>query len=263
MEYVQRLTSTRAGTITLAGIAALIAGVLIVTYLNRYRDSVSAQAGPATVLVAKQQIERGTPGSAIAASGLVSTTTVVREDLRGGAFSDTASLRGQVTTRDIYPGQQLTAADFTGGGTTLAGSLTKAQRLITIPLDSAHGMIGQLQAGDRVDVFAGFNVIPLAPGGVPLHGGQARPMLRRITQNILVVSVGDSNAGSGTASNVSLRVSDTQAAKLAFASDNGKLWLALRPAAGAKSGKPGLVTVETTLLGIPPITVVRSVGGRS
>ncbi len=262
MQYVQRLTSTRAGTITLAALAALLAGISILVYLNNYRDSVSANAGPATVLVAKQRIEQGTPGSAIAAGGLVTTTTVRQSELQQGAFSDSASLRGQVVAHDVYPGQQLTAADFTAGTDTLAGSLTKTQRLITVPLDSAHGLIGQVQAGDRVDIFAGFNVVALRAGGVAAYGGQSRPMLRLVMQNILVVAVDEGAGTKSSEGNVTLRVTDSQAAKLAFTSDNGKLWLALRPAAGAKRAKPGLVTVETMLLGIPPITVLRAVGGR-
>ena len=76
-----------------------------------------------------------------------------------------------------------------------------------------------------------------------------------------MVAVGEKARGSGT-TNVSLAVDDVKAAKLAFASDNGKLWLALRPSAGAKASRPGIVTVETMLLGVPPVQILRSVGGR-
>jgi Flp pilus assembly protein CpaB len=61
---------------------------------------------------------------------------------------------------------------------------------------------------------------------------------------------------------VTLRATNAQAEKLAFGSDNGKIWLVLRPAAGARRVKPGLVTVETMLLGTSPITVMHSFGGR-
>src|SRR5215831_10844480 len=165
MELVHKLTSTRAGTLALAALAALIAGVAIAVYLNKYRHSINAEGAPVTVLVAKKVIAKGTPGSAIAASGLFQTTTIRESQLRNGALSDPASLRGRVAAQDIYPGQQLTTADFAAGGTTAAGTLTKAERLISIPLDSAHGLIGTVQAGDHVDVFAGFNVLPLGPGG--------------------------------------------------------------------------------------------------
>jgi Flp pilus assembly protein CpaB len=143
------------------------------------------------------------------------------------------------------------------------------QRLISIPIDAAHGLIGQVQAGDHVDVFAGFNVVPLDRNFHPLDGGQSHAILRLVMQDVPVVSVSGSSNGSalgGATSNggstVTLKATDAQAEELAFASDNGKIWLILRPAAGAKFAPPSLVTVETMLLGVPPVTMMHVLGGR-
>ncbi len=267
MELVQKLISTRAGTIAVASLAALVAGIAVVAYLNKYRRSVSTGGAPVTVLVAKHAISKGTPGAAIATGGLFTVTTIRQSQLRDGAFSDPASLRGQVAAHDIYPGQQLTAGDFVAGGSSLAASLSGSERLITLPIDTAHGMVGQVQAVDHVDVFAGFNVIPLNPDGTPRGNGQSRALLRLILQDLYVAAVGGrSSSGLGGSSNggtVTLRATDAQAEKLAFAADNGKLWIVLRPATGAKPVPPSLVSVETTLLGVPPVAVLRSLGGRS
>jgi Flp pilus assembly protein CpaB len=264
MALVQRLTSTRVGTIALASLAALVAGVAIVAYLHNYRRSVASEGAPVTVLVANRVISKGTPGNAVAANGYFTTSTIRESQLRNGAISDPVVLRGRVAARDIFPGQQLTAEDFVAGRVTAAASLTKSERLITIPLDSAHGLIGSVQAGDHVDVFAGFNVIPIGQNGLPVAGAQARALLRLVMQNIPVAAVSGASAGLGAAqsTNVSLRVTDVQAEELAFASDNGKIWLVLRPATGARLAKPGLVTVETMLLGVPPLTIVHALGGR-
>ena len=148
---------------------------------------------------------------------------------------------------------------FSTEATSLASALTDEQRIVSVPLDAAHGLIGKVQAGDRVDIFAGFNVIPLGIDGRPLNGGTARPVLKRVLSNIPVVQIDGEGA---KASQVSLRVNDEQAANLAFAAENGKVWLALRPAVGAKGTKPYIVTVETLLLGVRPVTVVQSLGGR-
>ena len=121
-------------------------------------------------------------------------------------------------------------------------------------------MIGELETGNRVDVYAAFNVIPLDRSGRPVSGGQARPMLRLIMADVPVLGVGDKAGGSGT-TNVSLGVDDVKAAKLAFAAENGKIWLAMRPSAGAARSRPGLVTIETLLLGVRPVNVLRSLGG--
>jgi len=262
MEAVQRLISTKWGTLIAAAGAALAAGVILLVYLNHYRQEVKAQGTPVTVLVARESIPKGTSGSVIASKGLYTATTIREGQLKEGAISDPATLTGKVASQEIYEGSQLTLSALSASGDSLAGTLTDRERIVTVPLDSAHGLVNELETGNRVDVYAGFNVVPLARNGAPLAGGQARPMLRLIVPNVPVVKIGPKKSGSG-ASDVSLRVDDVKAAQIAFSSDNGKLWLALRPSAGAKAVKPGIVTVETLLLGVPPIKVIRSVGGRS
>jgi Flp pilus assembly protein CpaB len=259
MELVERLTSTRRGTLALAALAALLAGAAILVYLSNYRHSVNAGAVPATVLVAKKTIPKGTPGNAVAANELFQTTTMRESQLLNGAISDPVSLRGRVAVHDIFPGQQLTTADFATGTSSVASTLTTTERVISIPLDSAHGLSGQLNAGDHVDVFAGFNIVPVDARGIPQQGGQSRPVLKLILQDVAVVAVGKASGG-GT-SNVSLKVTSPDAENLAFASDNGKLWAVLRPPSGAKPVPPRLVTAETLLLGVPAVVVQRSFGG--
>jgi Flp pilus assembly protein CpaB len=260
MEFAHRLISTRRGSMYLAAIAALLAGIVILVYLNRYRENLRTGGTPVTVLVASSAIPKGTSGDVVATKRLYTATTIRESQLREGAISDPASLTGRVATREIYEGAQLTAADFSTEATSLASALTDAERIVSVPLDAAHGLIGEAQEGDHVDVYAGFNVIPLGADGRPLNGGTARPVLRMIMADIPVVQI--DGEGDSKATNVSLRVTDEQAAQLAFASDNGKVWLSLRPAVGAKESKPGVVTIETLLLGIRPITAVRSLGGR-
>jgi Flp pilus assembly protein CpaB len=50
-------------------------------------------------------------------------------------------------------------------------------------------------------------------------------------------------------SDATLKVSDTQAGALAFAADNGKVWLVLRPANAASSAQATNVTVSSLLAG--------------
>jgi Flp pilus assembly protein CpaB len=259
MQLATRLVSTRRGTLIAALLIALLAGASILLYLNSYRDSLKAQGATVTVLVAKKSIPKGTAGNVVAAKDLYTVTTIRESQLLDGALSDPASLRDKVAAREIFEGAQLTATDFGAAGDSLAAQLTDRERVISVPLDSAHGLIDGIEAGNRVDVYAGFNVIPLGADGRPVNGGQARPMLRRILSDVQVLAVGEKGTGS---TDVSLGVDDVEAAKVAFASDNGKLWLALRPSAGAKTSRPGIVTVETMLLGVPPVQILRSVGGR-
>lgn len=257
MEFAQKLMSTRAGTIAVATGAALLAGAFIVVYLNRYRHSIKAQGAPVTVLVAKRLIPKGTPGDALT-SAYYERTTIRQSQLLNGAFSDAASVRGRVAARDVLSGQQLTATDFTKAASSMASGLSGYARAIDVPLDSAHGMIGHVQPGDRVDVFVGFNVT--APGA-----GQSYPVSRLLAQGVQVIDVAQKGGGLGNtnqATNVSLRVTDAQAAAISYAADNGKVWLVLRPPTGAPPVRTGLVSVGTILLGVPPVQLPNN-GGRA
>lgn len=261
MELAAKLVSTRKGTLVAALLIAVLAGASILVYLNSYRESLRTQGALVTVLVAKETIHKGTAGSVVDAKDLYTATTIRESQLLEGAMSDPTTLRAKVATREIFEGAQLTAADFGAAGESLAAQLTDRQRVISVPFDSAHGLIDGIEPGNRVDVYAGFNVIPLGADGKPTSGGQSRPMLRLILPNVPVLEVGEKAVGSGT-TNVSLKVDDVDAAKLAFAADNGKLWLALRPSTGAKASKSGIVTTETMLLGVPPVQILKSFGGR-
>lgn len=254
MAYAQRLIATRRGAVLLSALAALLAGILIVVYVARYRSSVNADSAPVTVLIAKQSIPKGTAGAVIATSGLYSATTIRQSQLLNGAYSDASSLRDKVATRNIYPGSQLTTADFAASATNIAATLTQHERLVTIPFDATHGLTRELQSGDRVDIYAIFSLIPVNSAGVPTGGGAAHTVLRMIMSNAYIAGI---NGG-----NVDFKVSDKQATQLAFAADNGKLWLALRPSAKAKTAPPSVVTAETLMLGVTPQLVYQSLGGR-
>ena len=263
MEYAHKLFSTRGGTLALAGLTALIAAVAVFAYVKHYRNSVQEGGVPATVLVASGPIVKGTPGATIATKHLFQAQTIRESQLREGAISDPSSLAGRVAKTDIFRGQQLTVTDFVSAKGGLPAQLSGVQRAITISIDSSHGMVGQISTGDRIDVYAGFNVYPIDRQGRPIGTGQARPVLRLIMQNIPVLAADKSkNFGGSNAAQVTLRTTALQSEKLAFASDNGKTWLVLRPPTGARPAPPNLVTAETLLLGVSPITVLRSIGGR-
>jgi Flp pilus assembly protein CpaB len=264
VESAQKLVGSRRGTIILSIIAGLVAAALVIVYVNRYRHSVAGNAQPVTVLVAKGPIYKGASGDVIAAEGLYTTTTLRQGQVLSGAFSDPSSLRGQAATTDIAAGSQLTAGDFARASSNPAASITGNQRIVSIPMAGANGLSGVLQAGDHVDVYVGFNVVPVNRNGVAVSGGQSRPVVKRILSDVTVVGQGGKTSGILSTGNgdISFKVTDDQAAELQFASQNGTLWLALRPSAGAKSSPPSITSMETLLLGVSPRVVLRSLGAR-
>jgi hypothetical protein len=90
----------------------VLAAILLVVYLDRYRSPVEGENAPATVLVAKQLIPHGTPGTLVTSQSMYTPTTLPPEEVGVGAISDPAYLHGRTAAADIFPGQQLTATAF-------------------------------------------------------------------------------------------------------------------------------------------------------
>ena len=263
MQFATRLVSTRRGTLLAAMVIALLAGASILLYLNSYRDSLKSEGVTVTVLVAKQTIPKGTAGNVLDAKDLYTVTQIRESQLLEGAMSDPATLRSQVATREIFEGAQLTTADFKPAGDSLAAQLTDRQRVVTIALDSAHGLIDGLEVGNRVDVYVAMNVLRVNRDGSPVEGSQTKPVTKLILADVPVLAIGEKSKGAGSATtNVSIRVDDRTAAEVGFSVENGTVLLALRPSAGAKPSRDPIVTAETILLGIPPVEVYKALGGR-
>jgi Flp pilus assembly protein CpaB len=209
--------------------AAIAAGILAFA-LNRYRRSIETQAKGATVLVANRLIEKGTAGAAIGVGQFVSTTKILDKQVAQGALANTAALHGQVANTDIYPGQQLTAADFTPGGL-FYSKLPPNLRAVAVPVNTAQGLIGNVQTGDRVDVYVSFK-----------REGRNPAYVRLVAPNVVVLDAAQKSSGglgtstANTSASDVLEVSAHQAAELAFGSDFGKIWLVLRPADGTSPG---------------------------
>jgi Flp pilus assembly protein CpaB len=235
VEIAQNLFATRRGSLFVGAAAAVLAGLILIVYLHSYRNSVNSGAAKVNVLVAKSLIQKGTPGNIIATSDQFQVAEVPKSQLLTGALTDPSALAGRIAVTDIYPNQQMTANYFAYAAPgTLQTSITGTDRAITISIDASHGMIGQIGAGDHVDIFMGFN----------LQGaGGNQPVIKLLMADVLVLKAPYSG-GSGL---ITLRAPEYRAAQLAYAADNGRLWLVLRPASGAKTVNPGIVNAQTLL----------------
>jgi Flp pilus assembly protein CpaB len=219
-----KFLSTRRGTITLAALAALAALGVLLMFMNNYRSSVQSGASDARVLVADRFIDKGTSGDAIAEAGLFQAVTITDDDAVEGAVTDPSAIAGQVLTEPVTEGQQLSAAAFAPGADPIAGKLEGTMRAISVPVDEARGNIGQVSEGSRVDVLGSLNTTVL--------GGRAAPTVEVLARDILVLRVPEtesSGPGGEDDDAVVLRVTDTQASRIAYGADAGDIWLTVRP----------------------------------
>ena len=132
-----KLFTTRQGTVLLGVIAAVIAAIALLVYLNHYRNSVKGDQ-QVKVLVAAKLIQKGTPGDVIrTTSGLYQLTDFSKSQAESGAIVNPSALAGKVATTDIALGQQLTAADF-GTATGVAGGLAAIPAPVAVATAAAE-----------------------------------------------------------------------------------------------------------------------------
>jgi Flp pilus assembly protein CpaB len=218
--------SSRSWAIAVGAAAVVLAAILLVVYLDRYRARVSGESAPTPVLVANRLIPAGTPGTLVAGQSMYAPTTLPRREVEVGAIADPQYLSGRAAAADIFPGQQFTATDFAADpNATVKSQITGAERAISIAIDSVHGSLSQVAAGDSVDMYIGVT------GAVKLF----RP-------NVKVLAVPTPQGG-----NLVLRVNTKDAADFAYAADNAQLWFVVRPFIGAKATARDTATAATVL----------------
>jgi len=222
--------SSRGWAIALGIGAIVLAAILLVVYLDRYRARVGGRNAPTPVLVAKQLIPAGTPGNLIASGPMYAPTTLPRKEVEIGAISDPQYLAGRAASAAIFPGQQFTATDFATSDTASVDSqITGTQRALSISIDNIHGSLSEVQVGDSVDIY-------VAVAGVV-------KLFRPNTKVLAIPSIPGPVGGS----NLILRMETKDAAMFAYAADNTQLWFVLRPVVNAKPTKPSTANAATVL----------------
>jgi Flp pilus assembly protein CpaB len=232
--------SSRGWAIALGLGAIVLATILLIVYLDRYRARVGGASAPTPVLVANRTIEAGTPGTIVAGQKMYTATTLPKKEVLEGAIADPTFLTGRAAAVQILPGKQITALDFAASTTTTVDSqITGTERGISVNLDSVHGSLSQLKAGDDIDIYVGTTQ-------TNPRTNVEEAVVKLFRPNIRVLAVPTLEGG-----NLVLRLHTRDAARFAFANDHTRLWFVLRPAAGAKPTPNTLASAGNLTEGLP------------
>jgi len=222
-----KLFTTRQGTILLGVIAAVIAAIALLVFLNQYRSGATSTV---QVLVAKKTIPQGTSGDVLAKStGFYTVAQIPKDNVLNGAITDSSTLTGKVALADINPNSQLVESQF-GEGTGVVQKLGPTERAVVVSLGSPQAVGGQVTAGSHVD----FWVTSSGQGTT----GVTRPIAKLLCQNLLVLGV---NGGSITLKATTPR----QAGQIIYASTNTQIWLALRNTVSRNLVRPPVISSVT------------------
>src|SRR5262245_3706669 len=108
----KQFVSTRRGAYTVAGVAAALAGLVLLVFISQYKQDVNAGLAPAPVLVADRLIPRGTAAGEVISQKLFKPSAIAEENIRPGAVTQASQIAGMVAVHEVLPGQQITQADF-------------------------------------------------------------------------------------------------------------------------------------------------------
>jgi Flp pilus assembly protein CpaB len=227
-----KLFTTRQGTVLLGVIAAVIAAIALIVYLNHYRNSV--KASDVNVLVANKPIPQGMTGDQLAkATGFYVIRGIPKDQVLTGAITDTSTLTGKVANTEIRPNSQLTESQFSAP-TGLAVQLKPGDRAVVVALGSPQSVAGQIVAGSRVDVW-------VTTSG-QASNGVSRPIAKLLFQDMEVMNAVDGG-------NVTLMATARQAGQLIYASSNAQIWLTLRPTLGTVTKRPPTISASAVVGG--------------
>jgi Flp pilus assembly protein CpaB len=216
--------SSRGWAIALGLGAIVLATVLLIVYLDRYRARVGGNNAPTPVLRANRTIPQGTPGTIVTSQTMFAPTTLPKKEVEEGAIADPQFLTGRAAVADILPGQQLTAADFAASSsTTVDSQITGPQRAISISIDAIHGSLAQVKPGDSVDIY--------------ISEDQGYKLFK---PNVKVLTVPTAAGGS-----LMLLMDTKETAKFMVVADHTRMYWAIRPIVGAKATSRNSATLSS------------------
>jgi Flp pilus assembly protein CpaB len=240
---VKVLSRYRVRNALVAGGLSLLGALLVIAYVVSYRNDVKQGADLIPVYVAASDIPQGTDGGTAIASRYLKKETVLRRNVVDGAISDPTQIANLTTAQTIIAGQQITIREFhsaaqKGALANISGNL----RAITIAGNNTQLLAGIVSDGDRVDLLANIRYT--------LKGAGSRVVSRYVLRNLLVLRAPGSSGGGGlgssqsNANEITFAVTDTQAEKLFFASQNTSWSLVLRPVARPSDSPESVQTIQ-------------------
>lgn len=259
-----------------AVILAAVGVVLVVSYANRADERALEGMETTEVLVALEHISAGT--EAVALEDRVELRPVPQAFVVDGAVTDLQDLEGQVTTAELAEGEQLHRARFATpeelrarGDVELPDEAADLHQ-VTVALDRARALGGNVTAGDTVGVFMSFDIsgtegYVLLPDGTIVReeadedaegtaapeGGAQVTTTHLTLHKVLVARVEggyvaaqgdteDEGQGAQDSVDVTLALEAPEAEQLVYAMEFGSVWLSFEPETADEDGT-GVVVV--------------------
>ena len=207
----------------LAIIIALITSLMIYSYLQKKSNGREVVIEMQSVAVAAVDLPWGTTLT----KDMIKNVDFLKRSLPQDSIADPASLVGRVLVYPVKANEpifesRLAPTNVKTGG--VGAVISQKKRAVAVKVDKVIGVSGYIQPGSRVDVL------------ITLSTGKAHtPITKTILENLLVLASGSDTKDkkgfeerASTTDVITLEVTPEEAEKLAMATAEGKIQLALR-----------------------------------
>nr|WP_205834290.1 Flp pilus assembly protein CpaB [Arthrobacter sp. SF27] len=227
-------------------VLALVGGILVFAYTANADSRAMAGLETVNVVVVQETVPAGTPVEELAES--VDIEQQPATAVPSTALADLTSSAGKVTAVELVPGEQLLAERLLAPEELQilgAVEIPKGLQEVSFQLEPQRVVGGRVIAGDHVGVY-----ISLDAGAI--EGRPEEPTTQLVLHKLLVTAVQraplpttenpeqDAQALPEGSLLLTVAATDTDAARLIFAAEFGRIWLSKEPLE-AKESKPEVI----------------------
>ena len=257
---------SRGLVVAIAVVLAVAAAAAVVLYTQGIKDEQFGASGATTVIVSGQDIPANTQLQPLLDQGGVFTEVQVPESaLVANAVTSTDQLNGATTTQQIFANEQIPTSRLSTSDTPLNRLGISPEHLaVSVEIDAPPGGLGNIQAGDYVQVFATYQSVSVIPVGLQQYlrspatstapQKQLPPFTLTLIETVKVLKIQnppvDVETGRTDVSRiqVTMDLEPQDAQNLVFAQENAHIWLGLLPPKEeGTSPKPSTVPLELLL----------------
>jgi pilus assembly protein CpaB len=218
-------------TILAAVLLTLIGTVIIVTYVNSAERRARQGEELTTILVADEPIPAGTAAGDVTAR--VRPLEVPRYVRPGDAVEDVAALGQQVTSGDILPDEPLREGQFgppTPGGAAAELDLPEELQIVSVALEPQRALGGRIQPGQEVGIMLSVDQAEIPTDAnsdqVEIAESATGLVLNRVPVTAVTGGLDEETGeAGGGAVMVSFAVDESDAERLVFGAEHGRIWL--------------------------------------
>jgi len=211
-------------TITTAGVLTLIGTWIIVTYVNNAEERAAGNEELTNILVPEEEIPAGTTADEM--QGLVTVQSIPADLRPSDAVTELAEVGDQVTDVKLLPGEPIRRERFVdrGQGGPSGGTADEGDQVVSIALDAQRALGGDVRAGQRVGVVISMDQAEIPDDENPGQTRIGETLTGFVLNDIPVVAKAGGDEGGGGIM-VSLSVDQSEAGRIIFGAEHGRIWL--------------------------------------